>query len=124
MDEENKTNNMKTENHTKRWSEILFGNQFLKLYFYHNGISSSLIVDRFIRSDDLRIKKPSQDFKLGIIRTRPNEKNLFQEKSQDKEKIHSYSRLDFESYEEFFEENQFLFFVILKFFIHSFNLLV
>lgn len=105
-------NRIHLDKYSKRWSDILLGNQFLKLYFYENGISSSLIVDRMIRADNLRIKKPNEDFKFAIIRSKPNEKNIDLDNNNDSEdKKFSYSRQDYESYEKAFEENEFLFFV-------------
>ena len=105
------------DKYSKRWSDILLGNQFLKLYFYENGISSSLLVDRLIRTDDLLIKKPNEDFKFAIIRSKPNEKNIdILNNNDSEEKVFSHSRADYETYEKDFEENEFLFFVKAKFF--------
>lgn len=104
------------DKYSKRWSDILLGNQFLKLYFYENGISSSLVVNRMIKADDLRIIKPNEDFKFLIIKSKPNEKNIDLDNNNDSEdKKFSYSRSDYESYEKAFEENEFLFFVIKHF---------
>jgi len=100
----------------KRWTDILLGNQFLKLYFYKYGISNSLIIDRLIRIDDLRIKKSNEEFKFAIIKTKPNETNIDIHSSDDDKKF-SFSRLDFQEYEKIFKENKFLFFVRILFIV-------
>jgi len=110
----NDSNIIHLENYSKRWSDILLGDQFLKLYFYENGISNSLIVDRLIKAEDLRIKKTNEDFKFLIIRSKLNEQNLDLENSSDEKILSSYSRSDWMTYETAFDENEFLFFVIIK----------
>ena len=105
-----------SDNQHKKWSDILLGNQFLKLYFYENGISNSLIVDRLIRFEDLRMKKGNEKFKFAIIKSKENEKNIDINNSNDsEEKKSSFSRLEYETYEDTFEKNKFLFFVRIYF---------
>jgi len=100
------------------WSNILLGNQFLKLYFFNMGIGNSLIVDRIIKLNDLRIRKSNEIFKFAIVRSNSNEKNvqlldMENENNGEEERKFSYSRLDYNNYNSIFEENKFLFFVII-----------
>lgn len=120
----NKFHLKELEINKRNWSNILLGNQFLKLYFLKNGISNSLVVDRLIKLDHLKIKKSNEKFKFAIVRSRENTKNLGEdgEKNEDEkveDKRTTYSRIEYENYENVFDQKKFLFFVnIFKYFYY------
>jgi hypothetical protein len=91
------------------WSNILLGDQYLKLYFSRLGISNSLVVNRIVKMEDFISDSNYERILFVIVRSKLNEENI--DKRNKGETIYNYSRDDFSCYKKTFFENNFLFFV-------------
>lgn len=103
------------------WSDLLLGNQFLKLYFNKLGISNSLNVDRIVKLEDFKTYESLEKLQFVIVRSKFNKKNI--EIGKNGEQIYNHSRVDFAKHEKIFFENNFLFFVSFFFKIIIYQIL-
>jgi hypothetical protein len=96
---------------SNNWSNILLGNQFLKIYFYKLGISNSLLVNRIVKIEDFELKSNFEKLQFVIVRSTYNKKNIKYDNQNSQNYYHS--RLDYSTFEKTFLENNLLFFVSL-----------